>query len=302
MDSLGEVSVARVWRAIMIWALRALPRHGLSRLAGWFAGLRWPGPLQRWQIRVFGRAVGVDFSEVRRPLTEFRSLQEFFTRELREGARPLDASDSCLVAPCDGAWGASGEIRSGTLFQLKGRPYSLADLLNDDDTPSGFEGGSFATFYLAPRDYHRFHSPCALRVTRARYVPGSLWPVNSIGLNAIDGLFAQNERLCIFAGAGGGELALVAVGATLVGKVRVRFDELTTHARAPRPVEHSYGGAGAFFAKGEELGRFEFGSTLVLLLPPGLARLEPGEPGAELRLGQPIARLCAALPGEPEPR
>ncbi|MCE2392685.1 MAG: phosphatidylserine decarboxylase, partial [Proteobacteria bacterium] len=215
---------------------------------------------------------------------------------------PLDTSASTLVSPCDGAWGESGEIREGTLFQLKGRPYSLAELLNDSDAAGALEGGCFATFYLAPRDYHRFHAPCALQVTRAKYVPGSLWPVNSLGLAGVDGLFAQNERLCIFGrtGAGAGELALVAVGATLVGKVRVRFDDLSTQSRPRRPVERRDSGGRARFAKGEALGRFEFGSTLVLLLPPGFARLAPAEPGEVLRLGRPVARLETSHTREPE--
>ena len=293
----------RTRRSVSILALRALPRNALSRLAGLVAGLRWPGPLQRGLIRAFGRAVGVDFSEVRRPLEEFRSLQEFFVRELREGARPVDPSGAALAAPCDGAWGACGEVRAGTLFQLKGRPYSLAGLLGSEADAAAFEGGTFATFYLSPRDYHRFHAPCALRVERARYVPGSLWPVNAAGLDAIDGLFAQNERLCVFAragdGTGGAELALVAVGATLVGKVRVAFDpELATNAGARRPQERRYGDGGARFAKGAELGRFEFGSTLVVLLPPGFADLEPGAPGAELRLGRAIGRRREPPGGE----
>lgn len=274
--------------------LRLLPRNAISRVAGRVAALRLPSALRAPACRAFGRAAGVDFSEVRDPLGSFASLQEFFTRALRDGVRPVDPGGDALVAPCDGRWGAAGEITRGTLLQLKGRPYAVAALLGDAGDAARFEGGSFATFYLSPRDYHRFHAPCAVRVETARHLPGTLWPVNRIGLEGVDGLFAENERICAFfrvAPPGCGSLCLVAVGATLVGKVRVRFDDLTTNRAGAVPTERRYGAAGACYAKGEEWGRFEFGSTLVLLLPKGVAALEVRPPATPLRLGERIGRL-----------
>src|SRR5215470_7515713 len=210
-------------------ALRMVPKHLLSRVAGRVAALRLPGPLQRWEIRAFARAVGVDLREVRDPIESFGCLQDFFTRALRDGARPVDAAPDAVVAPCDGLWGASGTIVDGVLLQVKGRPYSLAALLGDAAVARAFEGGVYATFYLSPRDYHRFHMPCAA-------------PVNRVGVEGINGLFAQNERLCAFLSVLGAaeDCCLVAVGATLVGKVRVRFDDLTTNLRGARPTARSY--------------------------------------------------------------
>jgi phosphatidylserine decarboxylase len=275
----------------LITALRLLPRGLVSHAAGRFAALRWPGPLQRCQIRAFARAFGIDLSELRDPLASFASLQAFFTRALREGARPLDPDPAALLAPCDGTWGSSGPIRDGLLFQVKGESYSLARLLASDLDARTYEGGEYATLYLSPRDYHRFHSPADVAIERALRVPGTLWPVNRAGLECVPGLFARNERICAHARAASGPLCLVAVGAALVGKVRLAFDpELSTQAgRTLR--ERRYAGAEPQLARGAEWGRFEFGSTLVLLLAPGTAALDRAQPGTAVRLGRRIGRL-----------
>jgi len=281
-------------RRLALAGLRLLPKHLLSRLAGQAVTLRLPPRVQRWQIGVFGRAVGVDFSELRDPLESFGSLQEFFTRALRDGVRPIDPAPDAVVAPCDGAWGASGSVEHGTLLQVKGRPYSLAALLGDAGAARRYDGGLYATFYLAPRDYHRFHMPCAARVCRATYIPGALWPVNRIGIEGIDGLFAENERLVAFLVVAQEpfDLCLVAVGATLVGKVRVTFDDLTTNVAGSERVTRTYAECPRF-AAGEEWGRFEFGSTIVMIAAPGLLELDAQPPGTRLRLGQRIGRLRA---------
>jgi len=254
--------------------------------------------MQRAEIRAFGAAVGVDFDEVRDPIGSFSSLQSFFTRALVDGARPVDSARDALVAPCDGAWGASGRVDGGTLLQLKGRPYSVGALLGDDALAAAYEGGAFATFYLSPRDYHRFHAPCDLHVRRAAYIPGTLWPVNRIGVEGVDALFAQNERICAFAAVGaedgdaGEPMCLVAVGATLVGRIRMAFDDtLATNEGCREPARRDYAGGGPALAKGAELGRFEFGSTLVLLAAPGLLDLDERPAGAPLRLGRRIGSL-----------
>jgi phosphatidylserine decarboxylase len=280
----------------LLGALRALPTHALSRAAGRVVSTRLPGPAQRWQIRAFARAVGADLSEVRDPIESFRCLQDFFTRALAADARPIDPDRDAIVAPCDGAWGAAGTVERGTLLQVKGRPYSLAALLGNETAAAPFDGGRYATFYLSPRDYHRFHAPCAVTVVHATYLPGTLWPVNRIGIDGVDGLFAQNERICAFMSVRGAavDLCLVAVGATLVGKVRVTFDDLTTNVRGAAPVERHYGDNGPRLAKGEEWGRFEFGSTIVMIAAPGLLTLDLQAPGSPLRLGQHIGSLQPA--------
>jgi phosphatidylserine decarboxylase len=275
-------------------ALRLLPRNLLSRAVGRFAAVRLPRALVRAEILAFARAVGVDLTEVRDPLGSFASLQEFFTRALREGVRPVDPARDALVSPCDGAFGECGIVRGGQLFQLKGRPYGLRELLGSGEDAARFDGGQYATLYLSPRDYHRFHAPCAARVERVTYLPGTLWPVNRIGLEGVDGLFAQNERICAFMRAAPGDafLCLVAVGATLVGKVRVCFDALETNLPGAREIRRSYPG-GVALAKAEEWGRFEFGSTLVLLAEPGRVLLEAPLPGTPVRLGERIGQLRA---------
>ena len=289
----------RNWsRRLALGVLRGLPLHLLSRAAGACASLRLPSPLQRAQIRLFGRLVGVDFSEVADPIESFPSLQAFFTRRLADGARPIDPDPDAVVAPCDGAWGAAGTVHRGMLLQVKGQPYSLGALLGSDADAAAFEGGSFATFYLSPRDYHRFHAPCDARVTRARYLPGALWPVNQLAVHGVEGLFAQNERICAFMRVERGgihsALCAVAVGATLVGKVRLRFDDLCTGVRGGS-VERAYPGAGHALKRGEEWGRFEFGSSLILVAAPGPIRLDARAHGSALRLGARIG--CARVPG-----
>lgn len=280
---------------LTIAALRCLPKNLLSRLVGRAASWQLPGPIQRLEIRAFGRAVGVDFGEVRDPIASFRSLQEFFVRHLQDGSRPVDVATDALVAPCDGFWGAAGRIQRGTLLQVKGRTYTVAALLGDVGRAEAFENGVYATFYLSPRDYHRFHSPCAARVTRAVYLPGRLWPVNEAGTQGIDGLFAVNERISAYMTIGEKaqheSLCLVPVGATLVGKIRLTFDDLTTNLPRSGRIERDYPEPGHRLAKGEEWGRFEFGSTIILLATRSAVELSPEPPGTPIRLGRRIGTL-----------
>jgi phosphatidylserine decarboxylase len=284
--------MTRLRHRLLIAALRALPQHVLSRLAGRVATWRLPSRLQQLEIRAFARAVGVDFSEVHDPIDSFLCLQDFFTRALAPGARPIDPEADAVVAPCDGFWGASGVVERGTLLQLKGRPYALARLLGDTEQATRLEGGVYATFYLSPRDYHRFHAPCAAHVLGAVHLPGSLWPVNEAGLEGVDSLFAENERICAtMRTASGGMLCMVAVGATLVGKVRLAFDDLTTNVRGAASARRDYPPPGHPLAKGQEWGRFEFGSTIVMIAAPGVIRLDGAPPGTPLRLGRRIGSL-----------
>ncbi|MCB9723546.1 MAG: phosphatidylserine decarboxylase [Spirochaetaceae bacterium] len=298
-------------RRIAFELVRLLPKNALSRLAGRFAEIAWPGPVQRAEIRLFARLVGVDLAEARDAVEEFATLQQFFGRALVEGARPIEGDEQDLVSPCDGAWGAAGRIESGTLLQVKGRRYPVAALLGDAERAALYEGGTFATFYLSPRDYHRFHTPLAGRFERLDYFPGALWPVNRIGLEGVEGLFAVNERICAYLrpepparGPGEGDpasappaaraaaapIALVAVGATMVGSVRLRFDEQRTNRAGARPRRRDFGPRAPFFARGQEWGHFEFGSTIVMLLPPDRFTLDAKPSGRPLRMGRVIGR------------
>lgn len=301
-----------------LWALLyLLPKNAMSRMAGRFAEIAWPAPIQRGLLRLFAKLAGADLGEAAEPIESFPTLQRFFTRALRPGARPLAGDAETLVSPCDGAWGASGAIDGGTLVQVKGRTYRVRDLLGDVDLADRFEGGAFATFYLSPRDYHRFHVPTSGMIRRVDYWSGALWPVNRIGLDGIDGLFARNERICAYlepdllagALANGPELgpngstdearaglpaassvALVAVGATMVGSVRLNFCDLTTNEAGGLSRRLELGAEAPRFARGAEWGHFEFGSTIVMLLPPDSFRLDRKSPGTPLRLGEAIGR------------
>jgi phosphatidylserine decarboxylase len=277
----------------VITSLKVLPQHWMSAFAGTLAGLPTPRPLRPLALKAFGRAFGVDFDEVKEPLDSFPSLNAFFTRELKDGVRPVDADADALVAPCDGAWGASGTITDDTALQLKGRPYSVRMMLHDDEKARLFDGGTFATLYLSPRDYHRFHSPCAGDVVGLRYVPGALWPVNGAGLQFVDGLFTKNERIIAWLRPRhrpDALVAMVAVGATMVGKIQVTFDDVTTNVALPSSTVRTYDPP-IPLKKGEEWGRFLFGSTIVLLATKGALTLDAQPEGTPLRLGTRIGTI-----------
>jgi phosphatidylserine decarboxylase len=271
--------------------LRVLPQHVVSHLVGWAAARQLPVPLRQPAARAFGRLIGVDFSEVRDPLSSFASVQAFFTRALRDGARSVDEAPDALVSPCDGSWGCAGTVEDGQLLQVKGRAYSLARLLGDPLAAREFEGGTYATLYLAPRDYHRFHAPCTALVRRIVYLPGALWPVNRLGREKVGDLFAVNERLCVYmaAGVSAADLCLVAVGATLVGKIRLSFDGLATNAGGAVAERHYP--EGIRLGKGQECGRFEFGSTIVLLAKARAATITAAAPDTPVRLGERIGTM-----------
>ncbi|MEM6792935.1 MAG: archaetidylserine decarboxylase [Acidobacteriota bacterium] len=267
-------------------------------MAGHAAAVRWPVPLRAPLWTAFGRVFGVNFEEIRDPLSSFPSFQDFFVRRLVANARPLDDSSRSVVAPCDGSWGQSGRVEDGRLLQVKGRPYSLAALLGSRAEADGFEGGEFATLYLSPKDYHRFHVPCDALLDRIRYLPGSLWPVNRAGVELVDGLFAENERICAFFELPtGGRIGLVAVGATVVGKIRLTFDVVESNLPKARCEVKDYAPPLAF-EKGAEWGRFLFGSTLVLIASPGALHLEKQPAGTPLRLGRAIGSLGSGVPDD----
>lgn len=298
--ALEEATPLRGLRRALLVLLHLLPKNGMSRMMGRFASIHWPGPIQRAEIRLFARLAGVDLAEARDDISEFDSLQRFFTRALVPGARPISGDEQTLVSPCDGAWGEAGRIEQGTMLQVKGRAYRVSELLGDAEAAARYEGGHCATFYLSPRDYHRFHTPTAGRITRLDYHPGALWPVNSIGLQGIDALFARNERICAYLDAAGlpgdgaaCEIALIAVGATMVGSVKLTFADLTTNVPGAERTIRELGERAPSFERGEEWGYFEFGSTIVMLLPPGQAKLDVKPPGTPLRLGEAIGTISS---------
>lgn len=278
----------------VITSLKVLPQKTMSHVAGVLFGLELPQPLAKISVSTFAKLAGVNLDEARDPIDSFPSIQKFFVRALKDGARAVDAAEDALVSPCDGAWGACGPIENGTMFQVKGRDYSVATLLDDTTLAGRFEGGTFATLYLSPKDYHRFHAPCAGDIVEAWHVPGALWPVNNAGIQFVDGLFARNERIIALLRPDhqpDGLLAMIAVGATMVGKVHVTFDDLTTNNGAKATTRRRYEPPKRL-DKGQEWGRFEFGSTIVLVATRGVLDLAIEPMGTPLRLGARIGTLA----------
>ena len=269
------------------------PKNLMSCLMGKLVSLQFSQWFVQKQILFFAHWFGINWDDVKNPIDQFPSLQSFFTRELKKENRPIEMDEKAIVSPCDGAYGQSGQVVAGQLLQVKGKTYDVSSLLGDSQLAAQFEGGSFATLYLSPRDYHRFHSPFSAQVLEAIYLPGYLWPVNPWAVSNIDQLFCVNERLVSVLARREDLMPaaiMVAVGATMVGKVRVRFDvNLTTNSCQRSKINRRYNGK--TFLKGEELGLFEFGSTIVLLIHPKAGRLDLKPLHAEIKMGQRIGRL-----------
>ncbi len=276
---------------LFISALRLLPKNAVSRLAGALTRWRAPAPLRLAAMRAFARRYGIDLSECPE-LELYRTFGEFFARPLRPGLRPIAPGDRVVVSPVDAVVSETGLAAAGRLVQAKGIDYPAAALLGDEQLARRLEGGAYATLYLSPRDYHRIHFPLGGRVTGWRYLPGRLWPVNPASVRTVPGLFAVNERLVTVLETPAGACALVAVGATVVGRVHAFYDPSVPHtnARGVAPSRHDYP-APLPVEKGQELGAFEMGSTVILLFEPGRVRLDPRlAPGARVRVGEPIGQ------------
>jgi phosphatidylserine decarboxylase len=276
---------------LFIAALRLVPKNALSRLVGALTRWRAPPAVRLGAMRAFARRYGIDLSESP-DLDVYRSFGEFFARPLRPGLRPIAAGDGVVVSPVDAVVSEAGVTAGGKLVQAKGIDYPASALLGDEALAARLEGGAYVTLYLSPKDYHRIHFPLGGAVAGWRYVPGRLWPVNAASVRTVRGLFAVNERLVTVLDTPLGRCAVVAVGATIVGRVHAYYDPTvpyTNHAGAaglvrareyetPIPVE-----------KGQELGAFEMGSTVILLFEKGRVRLDPRlVAGARVRVGEAI--------------
>jgi phosphatidylserine decarboxylase len=269
---------------------RARVGAAYSALVGWGATRPLPSRLRELAYRAFARAVGANLDEVELALGGYPSLGDFFARRLRRGAREVDAAPGAIISPCDGVLAARGTAVLGALVQAKGRTYQLAELVADADLAERLTGGSYATIYLSPRDYHRVHAPVDARIEGYDYLPGALWPVNPRVAARRDGLLARNERVVIRMHAGAlGRVALVMVGAAGVGNIRlapaIGADDSARWRAAGEPRRVELGGVE--LARGDELGAFRLGSTVVLIFEPGAVQLA-GEVGDALRFGQRI--------------
>lgn len=276
-----------------VWPQRLLPRRGLTELAGLVARAQ-GGALTTALIRRFIARYGVDMREAAEPdPARYASFNDFFTRALAPGARPLAQAD--WLCPVDGAISEFGALDGQRLLQAKGHHYSARALLGGDaELAARFEGGHFATLYLSPRDYHRIHMPAAGRLRQMVHVPGELFSVNPTTARGLPDLFARNERVvCVFdAGPGApGPFVMVLVGATIVGSMATVWHGVVNPPRPGVPREWRYDDRTIGLAQGAEMGRFLLGSTVVLLFAAGPLQFDPAwAPGGAIRMGQAMAR------------
>jgi phosphatidylserine decarboxylase len=285
---------SRVRERVAVDVLRWTPKGTLSRGIGWLARRRVPKPLRRPIYGGFARYAGADLSLLDRPLDEFERFDDFFTRPLAPGVRPVEEGD-VVVSPVDGVISEIGMCEGGRMIQCKGLDYMVRGLLADPNEARAFEGGAYATLYLAPRDYHRIHAPVKGKITGYRHIPGAFFPVNPLSVRNVAGLFSINERLVTYLDSDFGRVAVVKVAATGVGHITLSYDrEVSTHRpgsagrhgwaqkyASPRPV-----------GAGEELGMFHLGSTVIVLFEPGRVTLE-GASGDVVRVGKRLGRRAS---------
>jgi len=264
-----------------------IPRRLVTQFVGWLSRIRSP-LLCRGFIAVWRLFSDLDLSESK--TTRFASLHECFTRELKDGARIIDADTRRVVSPCDALVGACGEVHGGSVLQAKGFPYPLLDLLGDALLAGYYEGGRYVTLRLTSSMYHRFHAPADCRVQQVSYISGDTWNVNPIALKRVERLFCKNERAVIRCRlpASDALLTLVPVAAILVASIRLRFLDVRLHL--------NYAGANVIpcdvpLRRGEEMGWFEHGSTIIVFVPRGMTFCEEVREGGRIFMGQPLAWL-----------
>ena len=264
-----------------------VPRIALTRLMGRFSRIR-SRALTRLSVAVWRLFTDLDLSDARQ--RDFGSLHECFTRDLVEGARPFDARADVLASPCDAIVGACGAVAGDQVLQAKGYPYRLDELFGPSQDTAPFQGGLYVTLRLTSAMYHRFHAPHNASVEHVTYLSGDTWNVNPIALSRVERLFCRNERAVIRLrmAQGGHELALVPVAAILVASIRLHFLDVLLHLRWRGPNEMP---CVAALAKGQEMGWFEHGSTILVFAPAGFRLAEGIAPGVRLRAGQALMHL-----------
>lgn len=274
---------------LAVWLQYLLPKHALTALVGRGAAAA-GGAATTAVVRWFIRRYGVEMSEAADPdPAHYDTFNAFFTRPLKPGARPMANAD--LVCPVDGAISQFGAIEGDQILQAKGYRYTVRALLGGDAVlAQRFSGGHFATLYLSPKDYHRIHMPCAATLKRMVHVPGELFSVNPATARGVPGLFARNERVVCEFDAAFGPFALVLVGATIVGSMATVWHGVVNPPRPGAPREWRYDERVLSLARGEEMGRFLLGSTVVVLLPPAALHFNAAwRPGGPIRLGEAMA-------------
>ena len=264
-----------------------IPRRILTQLAGRFSRIEQP-LVRDLTIGLWRAFSDLDLSEA--STTDFRSLHDCFTRRLRPGTRPIDADPRVLVSPCDAIVGAFGDISGTVLYQIKGSRYALAELFGDSGLVETYRDGHYATLRLTPSMYHRFHAPHDCRVEHVKYIPGDVWNVNPPALKRIDKLYCRNERAILLSklSATGHAITLVPVGAVLVAGIRLHFVDIE---RCLRKAWRNAVACSAEFHKGDEMGWFEHGSTIIVFAPSGFSFCDNVRQGSTIRMGEPLMRL-----------
>jgi phosphatidylserine decarboxylase len=265
-----------------------IPRRSLTRLMGWFSQVR--NPLVRDLSIAVWRFVAEDLNLHEAKKTRFESLHDCFIRELKEGARPVDADPSVLTSPCDAIVGASGPISGDEVIQAKGFPYTLHDLLHDPELERLYRDGCYVTLRLTSSMYHRFHAPHDCRVEQVTYISGDTWNTNPIAIRRVERLFCKNERAVIRTRleATGHLVTLVPVASILVASIRLHFVDVLLHLKYSGPNVIA---CSASVRKGEEMGWFELGSTIIVFAPKGFVLREGVGEGHVIRMGEPLLRL-----------
>lgn len=269
----------------------AIPHHMVSRII--YRLTRIESSMVEAAIKKFAKAFSVNLDEAKvQDLSEFKTFNEFFTRELKEGARPIDQAEDTLVCPVDGTVSQAREIANGDIFQAKGHSYTATALLGGDTQLSQvFDNGTFTTIYLSPRDYHRIHMPCDGTLTHQIYVPGRLFSVAPFTVNTIPGLFARNERVVSLFDTEYGRMAMVLVGAINVAAIETVWDGLVTPPTGKSVMTKTYDAGEVVLKKGAEMGRFNMGSTIVWLMEsPDFDWARDVTTGTPVRLGEAYMR------------
>jgi phosphatidylserine decarboxylase len=265
---------------------RYLPTNLISRAWGKVAR----APLSRHLIRPYASMFRIATGEAEKPVDDYATLCEFFTRRLKDGSRTVDPDPAAVVSPVDCRVTSAGTCESDQLLQVKGVTFDLFSLLRDGPRARLFEDGTYAILYLSPQDYHRIHAPVDLEITSLGYMPGPLLPVNPPSVRWVPQLYAQNERVMIYADSPAGAVALVLVGAQCVGSIRLTFSDFATNRKGQGPLRVNFDRP-ISVRKGEEVGAFEMGSTVVLLFEKNRIRSELPENGGSLCMGQRIGSL-----------
>jgi len=273
-----------------------MPKHFISRLVGKFAAAEM-GSLTTKAIEAFIKAYGINMAEAKyKNATDFKTFNDFFTRELEEGARPILADENTICYPVDGAISQQGDIVDGQLIQAKGFNYSLQSLLGGDEaTAAPFQGGKFSCIYLAPKDYHRIHMPIDAVLREMIYVPGDLFSVNPLTANNVPDLFARNERVVAVFDTEKGPMAMVLVGATIVASIETVWAGTITPPAGKDIFRWQYpksGHGAVVLKKGDEMGRFKLGSTVITTFAPDMVEFNPADgPKTVTRMGEYYANL-----------